>query len=246
MRFSIVTVLPEVLESFTRTGVLGRAITAGLVELEIVNPRDHAPGKHRSTDDAPYGGGSGMVMMPGPLVLAMEAIEARSASRPLRVLLTPQGEPYTQRIAHELSALPAVTLVCGRYEGLDERARRACDRELSIGDFVLMGGEVAAMAVVESVARLLPGVLGNAGSLDEESHARGRLEYPHYTRPAVFRDQAVPDALVSGHHAEVARWRKKESLRRTRARRPDLLAAFPPDAEEKALLAELDAEEKAP
>ncbi len=247
MRFYVVTVLPEMLRSFVETGLVGKAVTSGKIGIETLTPRDHAPDRHRTVDDAPYGGGSGMVLMPGPLVLAMEraqAIEAeRSEMPPTRILMTPQGEPFTQRRARELArAQRALTLVCGRYEGVDERARRACDLELSVGDVVLMGGEVAAMAVIEAVSRLVPGVLGNAASIEEESHSTGLLEYPQYTRPQNFRGQEVPTVLVSGHHAEVARWRRRESLRRTLARRPELLETAELDAKDRAILDELEAE----
>jgi tRNA (guanine37-N1)-methyltransferase len=249
MRFYVVSVLPEMLASFVTTGLVGKAIASGTIEVAAISPRDFTKDRHRTVDDAPYGGGSGMLMMPGPLVDAMEHAEAREAARgedgarPLRVLLTPQGEPLTQRVARELATTQrALTLVCGRYEGVDERARTRCDREISLGDFVLMGGEVGAMALIEAVSRLLPGVLGNASSIEEESHSRGRLEYPHYTRPAIFRGEAVPDVLVGGHHAQVARWRKREALRRTMLRRPDLLEEVPADAEERAMLEELAAE----
>ncbi|MDQ3037261.1 MAG: tRNA (guanosine(37)-N1)-methyltransferase TrmD [Myxococcota bacterium] len=249
MRFYVITVLPELLGSFVANGLVGKAVASGTIEIVPITPRDFTKDRHRTIDDAPYGGGSGMLMMPGPLVDAMESADAREAARgeqgerPLRILLTPQGEPFTQRTARELASAPkALTLVCGRYEGVDERARTKCDREISIGDFVLMGGEVGAMAVIEAVSRLLPGVLGNATSIDEESHSHGRLEYPHYTRPASFRGEGVPEVLIGGHHAHVAKWRKREALRRTLQRRPDLLEAFPPDAEERKMLDELRAE----
>jgi tRNA (guanine37-N1)-methyltransferase len=249
MRFYVITVLPELFDSFLRVGLVGKAIASGKIEIDLISPREFARDKHRTVDDAPYGGGSGMVMMPGPLVEAMEAVDVREAARaargrrPLRVLLTPQGELFTQGIARTWaeSGRP-LTLVCGRYEGVDERVRSRCDREVSIGDFVLMGGEIAAMAIVEAVSRLIPGVLGNPGSLCEESHATGRLEYPQYTRPVVFRGDAVPEVLCSGHHAEIARWRKRKSLERTLDRRPDLLERFPPDEEERALLEAIRAE----
>ncbi len=228
MRFYLVSVLPEIFGSFVATGLVAKAIEKGLVGIEPVALRDFAHDKHRSVDDTPYGGGSGMVMMPGPLVEAMEAAEARElergGARPTRVLLTPQGEPFTQARARELATHGALTLVSGRYEGIDERARKRVDVEVSLGDFVLMGGEVAAMAVVEATTRLLPGVLGNAASIEEESHAAGLLEYPQYTRPAEFRGEGIPAALLSGHHAQIAAWRREQSILRTAARRPDLLA----------------------
>lgn len=184
-----------------------------------------------------------MVMMPGPLVDAMERAEAleaeRGGGRPWRILLTPQGERLTQGHVRTLAERDALTLVCGRYEGVDERARRRVDQELSLGDFVLMGGELGALAVIEATARLLPGVLGNPESVYEESHARGRLEYPQYTRPADFRGESVPDVLRSGNHAAIETWRRRRSFERTLERRPDLLRAVPPDAEERRWLAEL-------
>ena len=241
MRVRIVTVLPELFGSFLGAGLLSRAIEKGLLAVETITPRDFTTDKHRSVDDTPYGGGSGMVLAPGPLVLAMEEAEARekavSGARPRRVLLTPQGEPFTQARARALAAETALTLVCGRYEGVDERARRLVDLELSLGDFVIMGGEVAAMAILEATARLLPGVIGNASSLDEESHAAGWLEYPHYTRPAEFRGEGIPPVLLSGNHAEIARWRRTEAIRRTVERRPDLIDDAKLTDEERALVA---------
>lgn len=227
LAYHLISVLPEIFDSFVATGLVGKAIEKGLVTIDRVALRDFAHDKHRSVDDTPYGGGSGMVMMPGPLVDAMEAAEAtelgRSGVRPTRVFMTPQGEPFTQARARDLAARGALTIVAGRYEGIDERARTRMDLEISLGDFVLMGGEVAAMAVVEATARLIPGVLGNATSIEEESHAAGLLEYPHYTRPAEFRGEPVPPALVSGHHAQIAAWRREQAIVRTAQRRPDLI-----------------------
>lgn len=237
LRYHLVSVLPEIFDSFVTTGIVSKAIEKGLITVERVPLRDFGKGVHRSVDDTPYGGGSGMVMAPGPLVEAMEAAEAseiaRSGVRPLRVLMTPQGEPFTQARARDLAGRGALTIVSGRYEGIDERARTRVDLELSLGDFVLMGGEVAAMAVVEATARLIPGVLGNATSIDEESHASGLLEYPHYTRPAEFRGEPVPAELLSGHHAQIAAWRRAQAIARTAARRPDLLARAPLTPEER-------------
>jgi tRNA (guanine37-N1)-methyltransferase len=239
LRYHLISVLPEIFESFVATGLVGKAIEKGLVTIDRVALRDFAHDKHRSVDDTPYGGGSGMVMMPGPLVEAMEAAEAaelaRSNVRPTRVLMTPQGEPFTQARARDLATRGALTLVSGRYEGIDERARRRVDLEISLGDFVLMGGEVAAMALVEATARLVPGVLGNASSIEEESHAAGLLEYPHYTRPAEFRGEAVPAELLSGHHAQIAAWRRAQAIVRTAERRPDLLERAELSAAERAL-----------
>ena len=240
LRFHLVSVLPEIFDSFVATGLVGKAVEKGLISIDRISLRDFAHDKHRSVDDTPYGGGSGMVMNPGPLVEAMESAEstemARSGVRPTRILMTPQGEPFTQARARELATRGALTLVSGRYEGIDERARTKMDLEISLGDFVLMGGEVAAMALVEATARLVPGVLGNATSIDDESHSAGLLEYPHYTRPAEFRGETVPPALLSGHHAQIAAWRREQSILRTAARRPDLIArATLSDAERRML-----------
>lgn len=224
MRICVVTLFPDLLESFFDTGILGKARARGLVTLSTVNPRDFAVDKHRSVDDAPFGGGSGMVMMPGPVFGALESIAPLGEQH--KVLMTPQGKPHDQDSAHRLCKHESLTLVCGRYEGFDERIRDAMDEEVSVGDFVLFGGEVAAMAVVESVARLLPSVLGNDASATDESHANGLLEYPHYTRPREFRGRLVPDVLLSGDHAAIDAWRKEQSLLRTAERRPDLYQAW--------------------
>jgi len=242
IRYYVVTVFPEVVERFCREGLLGRARRAGQIGLETINPRRFTTDRHRSVDDTPYGGGSGMVMRPGPIVDAMERADALEAEgdrdRPLRVLLTPQGEPLTQDRVRELARRDGLTLVCGRYEGVDERARRRVDLELSLGDFVLMGGELAALAVIEATARLRPGVLGNPDSVAEESHSAGTLEYPQYTRPAEYRGESVPPILLSGDHAKIARWRRLEGLARTLERRPDLLEGRELTDEERAWLAE--------
>src|SRR5690606_8241830 len=191
------------------------------LEVDFVNPRDFTTDKHRTVDDAPYGGGSGMVLMPGPYVDALEKADPDRTRH--RVMLTPQGKRFAQADAQRLAERGDLVLVCGRYEGFDERIREEVDEEISLGDFVLLGGEVAALAVVEATARLVPGVLGNEQSPEEESHARGLLEYPQYTRPWVFRGREVPEILRSGHHEQIARWRLEQSLRRTLERRPDLL-----------------------
>lgn len=243
MRYYVITLFPDLIGSFCEEGLLGKARRAGYIEVEAINPRRFAADKHRSIDDAPYGGGSGMVMMPGPLVDAMEHADAleseRGGPRPIRVLLTPQGEPFTQSLAHELSRLPALTLVCGRYEGVDERARHRVDREISLGDFVLMGGELGALCIIEATARLRDGVLGNPESVRHESHAAGLLEHPHYTRPARFRGEGVPEVLLSGDHAKIAAWRRREAFARTVARRPDLLLGRELTDEERAWREEL-------
>lgn len=237
MRVDVVTLFPELFDSFLRASFVGRAIKGGELEVRLRSPREHGLGKHRSVDDTPYGGGSGMVMRVDVLVACMEALageaEAKGEPRARRVLLTPQGEPFAQRAAVRLSAEPAIMLVCGRYEGFDERVRRFVDEEISLGDFVMTGGEVAAMAIIEATVRLIPGVLGNEESIREESHGEGGLlEYPQYTRPAEFRGLGVPAVLAGGNHAEIARWRRAEALERTRARRPELLGGASPGAGE--------------
>ena len=238
--FELVTLFPEIFEGLLGATLLGKAIAAGLVAAHRTNPRDFAPGKHRQVDDAPYGGGPGMIMRVEPIAAAIAALEAaRGPSH--RILLTPQGRPFDQRRARELAALPRLTLVCGRYEGVDERVgAHVCHEQLSVGDFVLAGGELAAAIVVEAVARLVPGVLGCGLSAEDESFSAGRLEYPQWTRPPIWNGHAVPEVLSSGDHAEVARWRCREALRRTRERRPDMLATTPLSPEERRLLDERD------
>jgi tRNA (guanine37-N1)-methyltransferase len=246
MRFELITLFPELFDSFLEAGILGKAIASGPLAVCRINPRDFAQDRHRTVDDEPYGGGSGMVMMPGPLAAALDAAAQEGEGDPpaLRVLLTPQGRPFRQADAVRYAQHGALTLVCGRYEGVDERVRSLVDEEVSLGDFVLFGGEVAAMAIMEATSRLVPGVLGNEGSLAEESHTAGLLEYPHYTRPAELRGMAVPEVLRSGNHAAIARWRRKEALRRTRDRRPDLLERAALTDEDRALLEELAREGK--
>jgi tRNA (guanine37-N1)-methyltransferase len=228
MRFDVVTLFPELFEPFLRVALVGKAVKKGAIAVRLRSPRAHAVDKHGSVDDAPYGGGHGMVMRPEPIVEALEALDADAAAEGLprahRVLLTPQGAPFVQATARRLATdHQAIALVCGRYEGFDERVRSFVDEELSLGDFVMTGGEVAAMAVIEAVARLRPGVLGNPESTTEESHAAGLLEYPQYTRPAEFRGLCVPEVLLSGDHGRVAEWRRAAAVARTAERRPDLL-----------------------
>lgn len=222
MRFDILTLFPGMFAGPLTESILKRAQQAGLLSFHLHNIRDWASDKHRTADDAPYGGGAGMVMKAVPLAACIRAVLAEAEPAPV-VLLTPDGELFTQAIAQELAAEPRLILVCGHYEGLDERVRATLvTRELSIGDYVLTGGELAAMVVADAVGRLVPGVI-DAESTAEESHSDGLLEYPHYTRPAVWEGLPVPPVLVSGHHGEVAKWRRRERLRRTLARRPDLL-----------------------
>jgi len=226
----VVTLFPELIAAFGATSLIGRAIETKLVTLHVEDLRPHGIGRYKSVDDSPYGGGSGMVLRVDCVVAALEAAETALAAplRPLRILLTPQGQPYTQRTAEKMRDHGAFLLACGRYEGFDDRVREFIDWEVSIGDFVMAGGEVAAMAIIESVARLVPGVLGNSESPQVESFSvgnRGLLEFPQFTRPQEFRGREVPEVLRQGHHAEVSRWRAEQALQRTRERRPDLLAA---------------------
>ena len=239
MRFEIVTLFPELFEVLN-AGLLGKAQKASTIVVQAITPREFTTDRHRAVDDSPYGGGSGMVLMPGPIAETLEHLdEARAGTPTHRVLLTPQGTQFSQAIARRFSELESLTLVCGRYEGFDERIRGLVDEEVSLGDFVLLGGEAAALAVIEATARLLPGVLGNDQSAADESHAEGLLEYPQYTRPEEFRGQRVPDVLRSGNHAAIARWRRKESLRRTLERRPELLEGAELSEEDRALLGEI-------
>jgi tRNA (guanine37-N1)-methyltransferase len=241
MRIDVFTIFPEVVESYCSASLLGRARDAGVLDLRVRNLRDGARDVHRSVDDAPFGGGAGMVLRPEPVFRVVESVEsAEGLPRPL-LLLTPGGRRFDQARAAELAALPTgFSLLCGRYEGVDQRiADHLVDGDLSVGDYVLSGGEAAAIVVIEAVTRLRSGALGNEASVAEESFADGLLEYPQYTRPAEFRGWAVPEVLRSGDHGRVARWRRAQALRRTVARRPDLIEArggLGPD--ERALLAE--------
>jgi tRNA (guanine37-N1)-methyltransferase len=228
MQIAIVTLFPELFGPFLELSFVGRAVSSGILRVHLEAMRRHGLGKHLSVDDTPYGGGSGMVMRPDTTVAAIEAAEAALAAstRPRRVLLTPQGARFTQHTARRLAAAESLILVCGRYEGFDERVRHFVDEELSLGDFVLTGGEVAAMCVIEACIRLLPGVLGNAESAIEESFSAecgGLLEYPQYTRPVAVRELEVPEVLRGGDHEKIRAWRAAASADRTRQRRPDLL-----------------------
>ncbi len=223
MDFHVITLFPEMFESPFRGGMIGRAIEQGIIAIKAHPLREHGLGNYRQVDDAPYGGGSGMVMRPEPIAAAIDAV---NAARPglWRILMTPQGEVFDNSMARDLAKrAPGLMIVAGRYEGIDERVRSLVDQEISIGDYVLSGGEIPAMAVIEAVGRMLPGVLGNPESLDEESFAAGLLEYPQYTRPEEFRGITVPEILLSGDHAKIRAWREAESKRRTARRRPDLL-----------------------
>jgi len=229
LQIDVLTLFPGLFQPFLAEGLLGKAVEAGRVRVNLVNYRQWGVGKHRQVDDVPYGGGAGMVLKPEPLFAAVrqrEAEYAQAGQTPWRILLTPQGRPFDQAKARELAGSPQPLLfICGRYEGFDERIRQAlADEELSGGDYVVLGGEVVAMVVMEAVIRLLPGVLGNPDSVLEESFAQGGLEYPQYTRPPVFEGMAVPDVLLSGDHKAIARWRAEQSVTRTQAKRPDLPA----------------------
>jgi tRNA (guanine37-N1)-methyltransferase len=242
MRFDILTLFPDMFVGPFAESIIQRAQEAGLVSIALHNIRDYATDKHRVTDDYPYGGGGGMVMKPEPIFAAVEAIlgpDPRATGVPI-VLLTPQGRLFNQEVAQELARRERILLICGRYEGVDERVREflATD-EISIGDYVLSGGELAAMVIVDAVTRLLPGALGDPTGALDDSHAMGLLEYPHYTRPAEFRGWRVPEVLLSGNHGEIARWRRQEALRRTLARRPDLLARAPLTAKDREFLRSL-------
>jgi tRNA (guanine37-N1)-methyltransferase len=231
MRVDVVTLFPEMFAGFLAASFVARAIDGGQLAVRFRSPRDFGLGKHKSVDDTPYGGGSGMVMRVDVLVAAMESLDddAPAGLRARRILLTPQGRVLDQGKVRELASSPATMLVCGRYEGFDERVRSYVDEEASLGDFVMTGGEVAAMAIVDACVRLLPGVLGNEASTIDESHSPdtgGLLEYPHYTRPADFRGAGVPEVLVGGNHAQIAAWRREQAIARTRARRPDLWERF--------------------
>jgi tRNA (guanine37-N1)-methyltransferase len=243
VRFDIVTIFPRMVEAGIAEGVISRGLERGLLDVKIHDLRDFTTDRHRSVDDVPYGGGPGMVMKPEPLLRAVEHVRATRGVADTVVLLTPQGRPFTQVEAERLGRLGHVVLLCGRYEGMDERVRElVATEELSIGDYVLSGGELAALVVVDAVSRLVPGVVGDEQSVAEDSFSRGLLDYPHYTRPAEVAGRRVPDVLLSGHHAEVRRWRRKAALARTLARRPELLERARLDEEERALLDEIKKE----
>jgi tRNA (guanine37-N1)-methyltransferase len=250
VRFSVVTILPELITPALAAGVVGRALASGVIAVDTVNPRDFTHDKHRTVDDTPYGGGPGMVMKCEPLVAAIDAA-AQGSPRAKRILLTPVGVPLDQGVVRRLAAEEHLVLVCGRYEGIDERVSEvAIDEELSLGDFVLSGGEIAAVALIDAVARLRPGVLGEPTSADDESFSfgsggstrggAGLLEYPQYTRPLDFRGEVVPEILTQGNHAAIKRWRRREALRRTARRRPDLYAHVAPEKNDPADAPELD------
>ena len=220
MKVDVFSIFPEMITGYTKQSILGRAIESGLLEVSVHDLRLATTDKHRTIDDPPFGGGAGMVMMPEPVFNAVEEVNPQ---RPL-ILLGPSGRKFDQRLADELGSLEGFSLLCGRYEGVDERIKTdLCDDEISIGDFVLAGGELAALTIIETVARLKPGVLGNESSAKEESFSEGLLEYPQFTRPSSFRDLEVPEILLSGDHAKIERWRKAASIAKTLSLRPDLI-----------------------
>ncbi len=224
MRIDVLTLFPEMFEGPLKASILGRAIDGGLVEVTLHNIRDYTEDKHHVVDDYPFGGGPGMVIKPEPLFAGVEAISSMHPAKGHVVLLTPQGRLLSQVVGDELAHYERLILICGHYEGVDERVREhLVDDEISIGDYVLSGGELPAMVLIDVIARRLSGVLGSEASLSEESHAQALLEYPQYTRPAEFRGWQVPEVLLSGHHAQIADWRRLQSIRRTALRRPDLL-----------------------
>lgn len=245
MRIDILTLFPQMFESPFSVGIFQRAVDQGLVKLEMHNIRDHAHDKHLTVDDYPYGGGAGMVLKPEPIFEAVEAVKSnialeQEASEVPVILLSPRGRLFSQQIAQELSKYSNMILICGRYEGVDERVcEHLVTDEISIGDYVLSGGELAAMVVVDAVVRLFPGVVGSEDSLMDESHTSGLLEYPQYTRLAEFRGWSVPEVLLSGNHAQIAKWRREQALMRTLKRRPDLLDRASLSSEEKQLVAQL-------
>jgi tRNA (guanine37-N1)-methyltransferase len=242
MNINVVTIFPRMMEAALAEGVIGRARAAGLIDIQVRDLREYTDDRHRTVDDVPYGGGPGMVMKPEPLFRAVDAIREAQGEPSAVVLMTPQGRRFSHDEAERLSRLERIVILCGRYEGIDERVtERVVTDELSIGDYVLTGGEIPALVVIDAVARLVPGVVGDAGSVTGDSFVRGLLDHPHYTRPAVCRGAAVPDVLVSGNHGEIERWRRRQRVRRTVERRPDLIERSTLTVEE---ARELDAIEK--
>jgi tRNA (guanine37-N1)-methyltransferase len=240
VKFDIVTIFPELVNAGLGAGIIGRAREAGRLDIAVHNLRDFTTDRHRVVDDVPFGGGPGMVLKPEPLFAAVETLAAERGRADAVLLMSPAGRVFRQDDARRLAALEHIVVLCGRYEGVDERVReQVATEEISIGDYVLSGGELPALVVVDAVARLIPGVVGDEQSVEEDSFSRGLLDHPHYTRPAEFRGQRVPDVLISGHHGEIRRWRQREALRRTAERRPELLKTAPLNDEERALLDEL-------
>ena len=238
MKIKVLTIFPEMLSGYLSSSVIGRALDAGLISVELIDIRPYSQNKHKNTDDYPFGGGAGMVMLAQPIV---DAAQANASGRERRIYLSPRGRTLNQRIVEELAQEEELMLLCGHYEGVDERALQLCfPEELSIGDYVLTGGELAALAVIDSVARLIPGVLGSSESSEDESFTTGLLEYPQYTRPREFRGMEVPEVLINGNHALINRWRREQALRITRERRPELLESAPLTSEDRAYLRSLE------
>jgi len=243
MRFDILTLFPGLFDSPLSESLLKKARDRGIIDVNLHNIRDYAGGSHRVTDDTPFGGGGGMVMKVEPVARALDEIDVVDGPS-ITILLSPQGTPFTQKRAEELARYARIVLVCGRYEGVDERIRRhLIDAEISIGDFVLSGGELPALIVIDAVSRLVPGYVGNSGSVEKDSFTTGLLEGPHYTRPREFRGWTVPEVLLSGHEKKIAEWRHRESLRRTLTRRPDLLERASLSDDDRAVLRVIMAEE---
>lgn len=239
MRFDIITIFSEIFRGVFEFGIIRRAVEAGLIDINLHDLRDYTFDRHRQVDDRPFGGGAGMVMKPEPLFRAVEAI-THNATDATVVMLSPQGRLLTQRVAEELASRERVVLICGRYEGVDERViERVADDEISIGDVVLSGGEIPAMVVVDAVTRLIPGALGCNESAERDSFADGLLDYPHYTRPVEYRGLKAPDVLISGHHGEIEKWRRRKAMQKTLSRRPDLLERRVLSEEERRLIAEI-------
>ena len=243
MKIKVFTIFPEMLRPYLSESILGRAIEKGLLEVELIDIRPYSENKHKNTDDYPFGGGAGMVMLAQPIVDAIEQNTPEGA-KPHRIYLSPRGRTLNQQIVEELAKEEELYLLCGHYEGVDQRALDlVIDEEVSIGDYVLTGGELGAMVIIDAVSRLIPGVLGSEESSVDESFSSGLLEYPQYTRPREFRGMAVPEVLLNGNHAHINRWRRNESLRLTKQRRPDLLENFPLDKKDKLFMQQLEAEE---
>jgi tRNA (guanine37-N1)-methyltransferase len=243
MKFDVVTIFPRMIAAALAEGVVSRGIANGVLDVKVHDLRDYTTDRHRSVDDVPYGGGPGMVMKPEPLVKAVEAIRTSRGTPDAVLLLSPQGKRFTQAEAGRLGKLSHIVLLCGRYEGMDERVPELVGaEEMSVGDYVVSGGELPALLIVDAVSRLVPGVVGDEQSVAEDSFARGLLDYPHYTRPAEFAGLKVPDVLLSGHHADVARWRRRTALERTLDRRPDLIERASLDDDDRALLEEIKKE----
>jgi len=245
MQFDIVTIFPRMIEAGLAEGILARAIQRDLFRVRVRDLRDFTDDRHRTVDDVPYGGGPGMVLKPEPLFRAVDAIRHDAGEPQAVVLVSPHGRQFTQAEAARLASLDRVTILCGRYEGIDDRVREGlATEELSIGDYVLSGGELPALVIIDAVARLLPGVVGDEDSVAGDSFSRGLLDFPHFTRPAEYKDLKVPDVLVSGHHGEIRKWRKRRALALTLSRRPELLAGAELDMEEQEILRELMEEQK--